>query len=103
MPSLPAVVADETLVECVHLFLGVDLDGKGAAVATGAPAKSDLGAEGLPELLLDTALIGVAVSRSARFWLAAEPAPYELLGLADAIVDIVETGTTIKENGLEII
>ncbi len=26
-----------------------------------------------------------------------------LLGLADAIVDIVETGTTIKENGLEII
>jgi ATP phosphoribosyltransferase len=26
-----------------------------------------------------------------------------LLGLADAIVDIVETGTTLKENGLEII
>lgn len=24
-----------------------------------------------------------------------------LLGLADAIVDIVETGTTLKENGLE--
>lgn len=26
-----------------------------------------------------------------------------LLGLADAIVDIVETGTTLKENGLEVI
>jgi ATP phosphoribosyltransferase len=25
-----------------------------------------------------------------------------LLGLADAIVDIVETGTTLKENGLEV-
>ena len=25
-----------------------------------------------------------------------------ILGLADAIVDIVETGTTLKENGLEI-
>ena len=24
-------------------------------------------------------------------------------GLADAIVDIVETGTTLKENGLEVI
>ena len=26
-----------------------------------------------------------------------------LLGLSDAIVDIVETGTTLKENGLEIV
>lgn len=26
-----------------------------------------------------------------------------VLGLADAIVDIVETGTTLKENGLEVI
>ena len=26
-----------------------------------------------------------------------------LLGLADAIVDIVETGSTLKENGLEVI
>ena len=26
-----------------------------------------------------------------------------LLGLSDAIVDIVETGSTLKENGLEII
>ena len=26
-----------------------------------------------------------------------------LLGLSDAIVDIVETGTTLKENGLEVI
>lgn len=26
-----------------------------------------------------------------------------LLGLADAIVDIVETGTTLRENGLEIV
>ncbi len=26
-----------------------------------------------------------------------------LLGLADAIVDIVETGTTLKENGLAVI
>ena len=25
-----------------------------------------------------------------------------LLGLSDAIVDIVETGTTLKENGLEV-
>ena len=25
-----------------------------------------------------------------------------LLGLADGIVDIVETGTTLKENGLEV-
>lgn len=26
-----------------------------------------------------------------------------VLGLADAIVDIVETGTTLRENGLEVI
>ena len=26
-----------------------------------------------------------------------------LLGLSDAIVDIVETGTTLKENGLEVV
>ena len=26
-----------------------------------------------------------------------------LLGLSDAIVDIVETGTTLRENGLEIV
>ena len=26
-----------------------------------------------------------------------------LIGLADAIVDIVETGTTLKENGLQVI
>ena len=26
-----------------------------------------------------------------------------VLGLADAIVDIVETGTTLKENGLEVL
>ena len=26
-----------------------------------------------------------------------------LLGLSDAIVDIVETGSTLKENGLEVI
>ena len=26
-----------------------------------------------------------------------------LLGLADGIVDIVETGTTLKENGLEVV
>ena len=26
-----------------------------------------------------------------------------LLGLSDAIVDIVETGTTLKENGLEVL
>ena len=26
-----------------------------------------------------------------------------ILGLADGIVDIVETGTTLKENGLEVI
>ena len=26
-----------------------------------------------------------------------------LLGLADAIVDIVETGSTLRENGLEVI
>jgi ATP phosphoribosyltransferase len=26
-----------------------------------------------------------------------------LLGLADAIVDLVETGTTLRENGLEVI
>ena len=26
-----------------------------------------------------------------------------MLGLADAIVDIVETGTTLRENGLEVI
>ena len=26
-----------------------------------------------------------------------------VLGLADAIVDIVETGTTLKENGLEVV
>ena len=27
----------------------------------------------------------------------------QLLGLSDAIVDIVETGTTLKENGLEVV
>ena len=32
---------------------------------------------------------------------AVELAP--LLGLSDAIVDIVETGSTLKENGLEVI
>ena len=26
-----------------------------------------------------------------------------MLGLSDAIVDIVETGTTLKENGLEVV
>ena len=26
-----------------------------------------------------------------------------LLGLSDAIIDIVETGSTLKENGLEVI
>ena len=30
-----------------------------------------------------------------------EPAP--ILGLADAIVDIVETGSTLKENGLQVV
>ena len=39
--------------------------------------------------------------RSSKIEGSVELAP--LLGLSDAIVDIVETGTTLKENGLEVI
>ena len=51
-------------------------------------------------IVANTSLILAARSPDAKIEGSVELAP--LLGLSDAIVDIVETGSTLKENGLEV-
>ena len=105
------IVGKDTIMELGHSFYEVlDLGFGKCRFALAAKKGSNFYADSYRNRVIGTKYPNVTRSFFAKKGMDVDIVKIEgsvelapLLGLADGIVDIVETGTTLKENGLEII